>query len=72
MSHMHLSGSGGAHGVGDGDNQRLVGEQLHQLMSTYQHLQKPCTLVRPYPSPLLNRRGIPPVKPKHKHVISCY
>ena len=36
------------------------------------HLQQPCTLLRLYPLPLLKRRGISPVKHKHKHVLSVY
>ena len=28
--------------------------------------------LRPYPSPLVKRKGILPVKHKHKHVVSCY
>ena len=30
----------------------------------------PCTLLHPYPLPLVKRRRIVPVKAKHKHVLS--
>ena len=48
------------------------GSSLYQLMSTYQHLQNPCTLLRPYPSPLGKRSVILPVKPKNNHILSGY
>ena len=79
VSHKHLSGGestssplGGAPDAGDaGDSRRLV-RGAFRLMSTYQHLKQPCTLLDPYPSSLLKRRGIRPVKLKHKHELTGY
>ena len=82
VSHKHFSG-GGSTNVGDEGRGGVTSDKWGEHFISA-HVNIPASTIALYtsvplflspplsPIPLLKRRGILPVKPKHKHVISGY